>query len=201
MLRIKPSTLLMLIAIFALPARGQDVDHSEISLSLTGNVPAQTKELGVTDTPSKSGGVLANYRYRFNRWSSIELNYDHSRFTQYYTPAVTKTQANADEFTMAYVNTLGRPAIARFGPFVELGTGGLIFSPIPRGSDVGALRQGRPVFLFGAGVDWNAVSHLSLRLGYRGLLYKAPDFLVGEQQTTNATTTMSEPYFGIVVRF
>ena len=201
MLSIKSNALLLLIALFAFSASGQEADHSEISLNFSGNFQAQAKGLGVTDTPSQAGGVLANYRYRFNRWSAIEINYGHSRFTHYYTPAVTHTQSNADELTMAYVNTLGRPVSARFGPFVELGTGALIFSPIAVGSSVGALRQGRPVLVFGTGIDWRAVPHLSLRLGYRVLIYKAPDFLVGGQQTTNATTTMSEPYFGIVIRF
>jgi outer membrane immunogenic protein len=201
MLRVRSSTLFLLIALFSISAAGQAVDHSEVSLDFSGNFQAQAKGLGVTDTASQTGGVLANYRYRFNKWSAIEVNYDHSRFSQFYTPAVTTTHADADEFTMAYVNTLGRPASSRLGPFLEAGTGALIFSPITAGSTVGASRQGRPVFLLGGGIDWRAFSHLAVRIGYRGLIYQAPDFEIQGQQTTNAATTMSEPYFGIVIRF
>jgi len=201
MLRIKSSALFPLVLLLALSAPRQVASHSEVSLNFTGNFQAQATGRGVTDTASASGGVLASYRYHFNSWSAIEINYGHSRFTGYYTPAVTHTQSNADEITAAYVNTLGRPTSVRLGPFVELGTGALIFTPIAAGSSVGALRQSRPVLLFGGGIDWRALPHLSVRIGYRGLVYQAPDFGVAGQQTTDAATAMSEPYFGVAVRF
>ncbi|HEX4001188.1 MAG TPA: outer membrane beta-barrel protein [Candidatus Acidoferrales bacterium] len=201
MLRIKSSTLFLMFLLFVLPASGQAANQSEISLNFSGNVQAQAKGLGVTDTASDTSGFLANYRYRFSRWGAIEVNYGYSRFSQHYTPAITTTQANVDELTLAYVNTLGRPANNRLGPFVEAGTGALIFSPVSAGSTVGAIRQSRAVFLFGGGIDWHAVQHISLRLGFRGLVYQAPDFLIAGQQTTNAVTTMAEPYVGVVFRF
>ena len=201
MLRIKSSTLLLMFSLFALPVFGQGANQSEVSLNFSGNFQSQANGLGVTDTASDTGGLLANYRYRFSRWGAIEVNYDHSRFSQHYAPAITTTQANADEVTLAYVNTLGRAADARLGPFLEAGTGALIFSPIQTGSTVGASRQNRAVFLFGGGVDWRAIRHISLRLGFRGLVYQAPDFHIAGQQTTNAVATMAEPYAGVVFRF
>jgi opacity protein-like surface antigen len=201
MAQMKSAMLVVVFALLAFPTLGQGGGQSEVSINFSGNFQAQTEGLGVTDTASYSGGILVNYRYHFNRWSAIEVNYDHSRFTQRYTPAVTATQANANEFTMAYVNTFGRPANASFEPFIEAGTGALIFSPIQAGSTVGALKQNRAVFLFGGGLEWRPIRHISLRLGYRGLIYQAPDFLIAGQQTTNAVTTMSEPYAGVAIRF
>jgi outer membrane immunogenic protein len=186
---------------FALPALAQDNGRSEVSVDFTGNFQKQASGLGITDSPTYSGGFLANYRYHFNDWSAIEVNYDYTRFSQYYYPAGGSiTQANVQEFTLAYVNTLGTKPTARFRPFVEAGTGGLIFSPVAAGSTVSGLTDDRAAFLYGAGVDWRATPRISVRLGYRGLIYKAPDFAVSSQ-LTNAVTNMSEPYVGVAFHF
>jgi outer membrane immunogenic protein len=202
-MRFKSVVLVCAVAVlmFALPALAQDGARSEVSVDFTGNFQSQASGLGVTDSPTYSGGFLANYRYHFNDWSAIEVNYDYTRFTQYYTPSTDSiTQAKAQEFTLAYVNTLGFKPSARIKPFVEVGTGALIFSPIPDGSTVAGLTDGRPAFLYGAGLDYRVMPCISVRLGYRGLLYKAPDFSV-PSQTTNALTNMSEPYVGVVFHF
>lgn len=185
----------------ALPALAQDGARSEVSVDFTGDFQKQVTGLGVTDSPTYSGGVLADYRYQFDGWSALEFNYSYTRFTQYYFPSGGSiTQSNAQEFTLAYVNTLGTPRSARLKPFVEVGTGGLIFSPVPAGSTVSGLTQDRAVFLFGAGAEYRVAPRISLRLGYRGLIYKAPDFAV-PTQVTNAVTIMSEPYVGVALRF
>jgi outer membrane immunogenic protein len=202
-MRFKSTVLVCAVAVFAfaLPALAQEAARSEVSVDFTGNFQKQTTGLGVTDSPTYSGGVLANYRYHFDGWSAIEFNYSYARFTQNYFPSGgSETQANAQEFTLAYVNTLGVKRSARVKPFVEAGTGGLIFSPIAAGSTVSGLTQDRAVFLFGAGVDLHPLRRISLRLGYRGLVYKAPDFSVSTE-VTNALTNMSEPYVGVVFRF
>lgn len=200
-MRFKSGVLVCAMALLALPALAQDSTRSDVSADFTGDFQMQASGLGVTDSATYSGGLLANYRYHFNDWSAIEVNYAYTRFTQNYFPSGgSSTQAKAQEFTLAYVNTLGTKPSARFRPFVEAGTGGLIFSPIVAGSTVSGLTQDRSVFLYGAGVDWHAMRHISLRVGYRGLIYKAPDFTVSAQ-VTNATTNMSEPYVGVVFRF
>jgi outer membrane immunogenic protein len=202
-MRIKSTLLVCAVALFAfaLPAPAQDSARSEISADFTGDFQTQASGLGITDSPTYSGGVLANYRYHFSDWGAIEFNYSYTRFTQNYFPSSDSiTQANAQEFTLAYVSTLGTKSSARIRPFVEAGTGGLIFSPVANGSTVDGLTQDRAVFLFGAGAEWRAMRNISLRIGYRGLVYKAPDFAV-PSQVTNATTLMSEPYVGVAFRF
>jgi opacity protein-like surface antigen len=100
----------------------------------------------------------------------------------------------------SYVSNLGFSRHARLRPFVEAGTGGLIFSPITAGTGQPgiALTQDRMVFLYGGG-DYRALHNISVRLGYRGLIYKVPDFAVGDQ-VTNAVTNQAEPYVGLVFR-
>ena len=57
----------------------------------------------------------------------------------------------------------------------------------------------KPVFVYGAGVDWGLLPHIGLRLQYRGNLYKAPDLISGFT-STNALTHTAEPMIGIYFR-
>jgi opacity protein-like surface antigen len=82
----------------------------------------------------------------------------------------------------------------------KAGGGALFFSPTSKGSTVAGFTQGRPTFLYGAGIDWNAANNVSVRVGYRGLVYRAPDFAVPVQRT-DAMANLAEPYVGVVFRF
>lgn len=173
--------------------------NSEVSASFTGNFQQQAMGEGVTDAPSYSGGFVVNYRYHFNRWSALEVNYGYSRFSHFYNSGFS-TVANDNEATFAYLFTFGVPQGARLHPFVEAGTGALIFVPNTNESAGGALTQDRAAFLYGAGASYRLTSHLGVQLGYRGLIYRDPDFALSEQ-FTNAMTHMAEPYAGLTLRF
>jgi len=188
-----------MLALLTLPALAQG-GKSEVSANFTGDFQKQATGLGVTDSPSYSGGLLVNYRYHFNRWSAIEANYGYTRFSQFYSSG-SVTQANVNEASLAYQFAFGVPNEARLHPFAEAGTGALFFSsPIASGSNAGGLAQSRPAFLYGGGVTYKMLGQLAVQLGYRGLIYKAPDFTV-PSQLTNATSHMAEPYVGLTYRF
>lgn len=111
----------------------------------------------------------------------------------------------------------------RFEPFVLAGGGVLKFKPqstwlvlpdlsgnIPNRvqTNLGAQNQTKIAFLYGVGVDYHPPHfwRFSIRLQYRGLLYKAPDFNVnanGGSLTlfTGALGHMAEPSAGLVFRF
>jgi opacity protein-like surface antigen len=198
-MRLKLKLLIAALALWSLPTLAQQ-GNSEVSANFTGNFQKQAMGNGITDNASNSGGVLVNYRYHFNRWSAIEVNYAHTQFTQYYSSG-SATQAAVNEATVAYQFTFGIPQESRFHPFVEAGTGAVLFStPINAGSNSGGFSQGRPTLLYGAGVAYKLVGPVSVQVGYRGLIYKAPDFAI-TSQFTNATTQMAEPYVGFTVRF
>jgi opacity protein-like surface antigen len=197
-MRIKVGLLVATFALFSLPGMAQE-GHSEVSANFTGNFQNQSSGFGVTDSPTYSGGLLVNYRYHFNRWSAVEVNYGYNRFTQVYSSG-SFTQANTNEVTLAYVFTFGIPTEARFHPFAEAGTGALFFAPIPAGSSSGGTTQNRATLLYGAGITYRLVHNLNLQAGYRGLVYTAPDFIV-PSQLTNARTEMAEPYVGVTLRF
>jgi opacity protein-like surface antigen len=197
-MRIKLSLLIAALALLSLPALAQE-GASEVSANFTGNFQKQASGFGLTDTPTYSGGLLVNYRYHFNRWSAIEVNYGYTRFSHFYSSG-TFTQANTNEATFAYLFTFGIPRDARFHPFLEGGTGALFFSPITAGSSSGGSGQNRATLLYGAGTTYRLVGNLSLQAGYRGLVYTAPDFTL-PFQLTNARTQMAEPYAGLTFRF
>jgi hypothetical protein len=75
----KVSLLVAALALLSLPALAQE-SNSEVSANVTGNFQGQPSGLGVTDTPSYSAGLLVNYRYHFNHWSAVEVNYGYTRF-------------------------------------------------------------------------------------------------------------------------
>jgi outer membrane immunogenic protein len=197
-MRIKIGLVFAALALFSLPTLAQQ-GNSEVSVNFTGNFQKSSSGFGVSDSPSYSGGFLANYRYHFNRWSAVEVNYSHTKFSQFYNNG-TETQANVNEATFAYLFTFGVSEEARFHPFVEAGTGVLFFSPVAAGTNSGSLSQDRATFLYGGGVRYKLAHKLSLQVGYRGLLYRTPDFTIATQ-FTNAPTHMAEPYVGLTYRF
>jgi opacity protein-like surface antigen len=197
-MRIRIGLLVAALALLSLPALAQK-SNSEVSANVTGNFQGQPSGLGVTDTPTYSAGLLVNYRYHFNRWSAVEVNYGYTRFSQLYNSG-TFTQADSHEVTFAYLFTFGIPREARFQPFLEAGTGALFFSPITAGSSTQLPGQNRATLLYGGGVIYKLLGNLSLQAGYRGLVYTAPDF-TDPAQVTNTRTQMAEPYAGLTFRF
>ncbi len=60
--------------------------------------------------------------------------------------------------------------------------------------------QTKPAFAYGAGIDLPAFSRFSIRLEYRGLAYKTPDFKQPGLKT-DSFSFLSEPSFGVAFRF
>jgi hypothetical protein len=184
----------------------QRVGASEISVDFTGDFPKKTCSGGQIDPcttgqsvdGNNSGGLLLTYRQNFTRWSAIELNYDYTRFAESYgTGAVTR--ARVDEVTVAYVLSFRSLTGGHFAPFAEVGLGALIFSPTSS-TISGPIPQDRAPLLYGGGFDISDGGHLAVRLGYRGLIFQAPDFAVSSL-VTGGISHIAEPYVGIVVRF
>ncbi len=57
----------------------------------------------------------------------------------------------------------------------------------------------KPVFVYGAGVDWGLLPHIGLRFQYRGNLNKAPE-LVPDVIGTSSLTHTAEPMIGVYLR-
>ena len=158
---------------------------------------------------SSTVGTLVNLRYIGKPMVGFEFNYDHSRFTEdtsNYTSCPNAAcnyilggaQTGANELTLGYVAHPHK----LFGIPTYLGAGGgtLRFKPTPYGGQ-GLPQQYRAVYYYEGGLEDNFPdSHFGVRLGFRQLIYLAPDFGQNYLTITRRTLT-SEPTIGFFVRF
>ncbi|MGA8160873.1 MAG: hypothetical protein WCB76_08715, partial [Acidobacteriaceae bacterium] len=154
---------------------------------------------GISDRASKSAGAAGFFRHSYHWWLGYEAGYGYTRYTEYYTGQIFGIQHNQHEFSGSYY-VHGPHTIAGIQPFALAGASAVIFSPSLNGGQ-NVPWQARPGINYGAGVNVPLVtSYFGLRLEYRGVFYKAPDF--GQANlTTNAWRNTSEPTAGIYFRF
>ena len=194
--------ILALIFLSAITALSQEV-RNEVSVQATGFFTKDSDGLGISQKATQSGGILAGYRYRINRWFSAEANYGYNRATEQYFSGsgVSRIQANVNSVTSDVVVNLPL-RFHRFLPYVLGGGGALIFSPTNNfgGFVPGTDTQAKGAFVYGGGADYVITRRVSLRAEYRGFVYKAPDFGFGNL-STDKWTHMAVPSGGLVLRF
>jgi len=180
----------------------------------------------LTISPSSTVSELITLRYTRKPYVGFEYNFGNSRFTQNYSFAgtTTKTTVNTNNNpttttvsttrnvpltsaqTSVHEITFGYVAHPRkiYGvqPYLGAGGGTLHFTPTPGGGE-GLPFQYRAVYYYNFGVEQNftgSADHFGVRLGFRQLIYLAPDFGTN-YLTINRRTHTSEPSFGFFVRF
>ena len=222
-----PAFLLCLLTLPASPAIGQEstpptalqkqlnridlavVADGEISTSVSGieQRDASTTHTLLTIKPSSTVGELATLRYTIKPWVGFEFNFGNLRYTQDYTfvPPPSQTiliggvQSGVRELTLGYVAHL---KYHPFGitPYLGAGGGTIRFKPTPGGGQ-GLPFQYRAAYYYQAGLEDNFPnSPFGMRLGFRQIIYLAPDFLQNYLTITRRTRT-SEPTIGFFVRF
>lgn len=196
---------LMSLGLLVTGAQAQEGSRSDITVSAFGSFQQGTSGNGVNQSATNSAGVLATYRYFFTDHQGLEVDYGFSRFDQQFsapnaaTPFSFGVAANTNEATASYVyrHAMGH----RLTPFVSAGTGALVF--LPNSFSAGGTNGttfATPDFVYGAGADLALSRRVSLRLGYRGHVFEAPDFGV-QSIRTNSVTHMAEPFGGLSFHF
>jgi opacity protein-like surface antigen len=199
------SLLTFVIMASATIAFAQEDGHFDASIGVAGVFTKQSTGNGTVLDPTNSAAFVATFRYRFNAMHSIEVNYAHTPDSQIYTegPNFFRIQSKVSEYTGAYVLNLFQHG--KLEPFVFAGGGALTFSPgntyintyqLP----VAVVKQTQIAFLYGGGADYRVVPRIAVRLQYRGLIYKAPDFQ-GPGFFTGQRGSLAEPSIGVVFRF
>jgi len=177
----------------------------------------------VTQNATAGPVIFGTFRYNLKAKHSLIFNYGRKRNSQTYLAGGNFHVLNSiSEVSGAYV--FSPFPNGKFEPFILAGGGVLIFGPsstwdfFPNLPDnvpdrvqvnLGAAKQTELAFLYGLGVDYRLpkFSRLSLRLQYRGFLYKAPDFKIDANSGstvsffTGGRQHMAEPSVGIVFRF
>ena len=202
----KAAGLVLTVVGFASMAHAQ-TPRFEVRLGVAGvfNKTSTSSDGTRTLMPTDSLEILGSVRWRFNRMHSVELNIGHTRNSQIYTVAsdTFRITASVAEYSGAYV--FSPFATKKLEPFVFGGAGGLRFSPhstLIDGSTAsfGAVKQTSLAFLYGGGTDYRLWRAFGLRLEYRGLIYKNPDFSIS-RLFTGSRGHMAEPSVGIVAKF
>jgi hypothetical protein len=189
---------LLLIAGLGNRAMAQSLKNMEGAVAVFGQFTGTTSGNGVTDSPTDSLGTLATFRQSFHPWLGYEVNYSYTRFTEKYSTIPFGVQNNVNEVTGAYL--VQGPSFLGLQPFGAIGFGALIFLPTTVGGQKYP-QQNRTPLLYEVGVNYPLItSHFGLRLQYRGLSYKTPDYNA-TLLTTGTRRTTSEPSVGAYLRF
>jgi opacity protein-like surface antigen len=152
-----------------------------------------TTQNGVNQDSTNSGGVLASYRFWFDRHNGVEANYAWTSNTEKYNQS--GVDNNSHEISAAYVF---RMPMKHWSPFVLAGAGALVFDP----KDLAAAStQTRAAFVYGGGADINLTDHLFVRGEYRGFVYNSPTFDLAGFSGLDRTTHRAEPSIGFGWRF
>ncbi len=153
---------------------------------------------------TKTGGILASYRYLLTPHSALELNYSWAQNTLYFQCCGNTTRnpihTRQQEISAAYVYGL---TFKNYNPFVEAGIGGIVFTPIQNGTYTLDAKQNTTIGgLFGGGLAYEISPSFDVRAEYRGLLVKAPDFkLPGDVFKTNRYEWVNMPAIGVAYHF
>ena len=189
-------------------AYAQEGNRNDITVSAIGSFQQNTNGNGIQQSSTNSAGALFSYRYFFTNHQGLELNYAYSRYDQQFTSLIPSTTltgtlgvpAHVNEATAAYVYRLGLGH--RLSPFFSAGTGALLFTPTNSFAfnSVNGSTFATPDFVYSAGADIAVSRRISLRLGYRGHVFQAPDFGIANLNT-GSVTHMAEPFGGLSFHF
>jgi len=215
------AALFFLISFFLTPTSLAQDGHYDVAINGAGVFTKQSDGNGIAQSATVGLNVFATVRVKLNDKHSLAFNYGRAKDSQTYQENFDfHVPSQISEFSGAYVYSPFQKG--RFAPFVLAGAGALVFNPLstwiflPEVNDlpnnvqtnVGARRQTEVAFLYGLGVDYQLprFSRFALRLQYRGLIYRAPDFDVNTGTSTvnfftGARGHMAEPSVGLVFRF
>ena len=179
--------------------------QTDVALSVYGAFHGTTNGNGTVQSPANAAGGMIEVRHISNPLVGYEATYSYNRQNERYSSdcaGVTCTSvepqavsANAHEVSADWIASVH---IANLRPFGLAGVG-LLFNQ-PTSGQSNTTSATKPVFVYGAGLDWGVFPHIGLRFQYRGNLYKSPD-LTRLYTSTNAFTHTSEPMIGAYIRF
>lgn len=197
------------LLLLPLSAGAQEI-HAEFSLRGAGYFTNDATGDDRSYRGTWTGGLLASYRYHLNRWLSLEGSYGFDRNTQKFLVSSEefRIQSHLHQVTGGLVVNLPSVHWLRVSPYLVAGGGALVFAPTSgqfgygNGSTTlaGSQTQTKPGFTYGVGFNYPILKHVSLRVEYRGLVYRVPDYGFSGLDTNSLTHT-AEPSLGLVLRF
>lgn len=201
---------LVSLGLLVTAAHAQEGTRNDITLSVSGIFQQSTSGNGVNQSGQDQPGYMATYRHFFTDHQGIEFNYGWAQFNQQYsgiggsslnlsglglTSGRENVLANTSEANVSYVFRFA--AWHKLSPFVNAGTGVLVFDPLSHALGSGTLDTFvTPDFVYGGGADFAATKHFDIRLGYRGHVFQSARFGIA-QLSTGSIAHMAEPFAGV----
>jgi opacity protein-like surface antigen len=176
--------------------------RQDVSISAFGLYGPQVHgATNVVMTPTTSLGALVSYRFLLTPRSGLELNYSFAQNTNYFlyggSPTQNPVKTRQQEMSAAYVFGL---SFKRYNPFLQAGPAALISTPILSGTYTLDAKQKTNVGgLFGGGLAYELSPSFDIRVEYRGIVAKAPNFT--SVLTTNRYELISMPSVGVAYHF
>lgn len=175
--------------------------RQDASVSATGTFAPQVNGNGVQMNTQPFLGFLGSYRYMLTPRSALEVNYSFTQNQQNYVTSFLTGQIHQrqQELSAAYVYNMN---FKNFNPFLEGGVAGMFFSPIRdfQTTSLDAKRSTNIGALFGAGVAYELSPSFDIRVEYRGIVVKAPNFGL-DNFKTNRYEVISMPALGVAYHF
>lgn len=214
--------LCVTLAVLATLAPAQD-QRFDFSLNATTLFTNTSSGFGITQTATEGGGGFGTIRARVSPKHSFAFTYGRDKNSQIYrTFDDFHVVTSISEYSFNYMFTPFTKG--RFEPFLLAGVGAFRFSPqstwvifpplsigVPDNIQVNlhAAKQTQIGYMYGFGVDYRLprFERFALRLQYRGIFYKDPDFHVDANAGsavsffTGARAHLAEPSIGLVFRF
>jgi opacity protein-like surface antigen len=195
----------MLLGVLMLSAAAGYAQESRQDVSFSGTGIFGPTVHGAADVHQKMTGALGlllSYRYMVTPRSALELNYSFAQDSQKYVTSFepyARIHSRMQEVTGAYVFS---ETFKRYNPFVEVGGGVLIFTPVlDQGTNLLGTKSTKGITgLFGGGLAYELSPSFDIRAEYRGYLVKTPSF--GETNfQTNRYEIISMPTLGVAYHF
>lgn len=198
----KIALIALLLAVCVAAGRAQE-SRQDVSISGTALIEpfmASSTTVQVNSTPAYGG--LLSYRFMLTPTNALEANYGityQNSIGYYVNPNHYKVLTRTQEISAAFVRSF---VLKNFNPFVEAGPAALIFLPIRNSgtTTVDVKQQTSISAMYGAGFAYELSPSFDLRVEYRGLVTKVPNFGL-EQLSTNRWYNISNPAIGVAYHF
>jgi len=175
----------------------------DLGLTASGQLtPSDTgtnyQHVTIVNKASTTVGFLATLRYVKSPLIGFEGNFSQARFNENFTNLIGGAQTKVNEETLGYV--AHAPKLFGLEPFGGVGLGTIAFHPTSGGGQ-GLPFQYRAVYYYSVGLDAPILGpNFGLRLNFREIFYKAPDFIQNYLTIQQHTTTF-EPGVGFFLKF
>jgi len=201
--RMKKIALTALLLVVCVAAGRAQESRQDISISGTGLIEpfkASSTTVQVNSTPAYGG--LISYRFMLTPSAALEANYGityQNSIGFYVNPNHYKVLTRTQELSGAFVKSF---VFKNFNPFVEAGPAALVFLPIRNSgtTNVDAKQQTTVGGMYGAGFAYEVSPSFDIRVEYRGLVTKVPNFGLS-QLSANRWYNISNPAIGVAYHF